>query len=379
MAPQCLRLRPIVDPVTITLMKLTNMILAALSLCTAFASTELGDINGAKFRINMPANWNGGLVVYCHGYNPKPVTFDEKPNPVLDVFLAQGYAVAQSGYAAGGWAIQEAAVDTESLRRYFVKKYGKTKETYITGHSMGGFLTMELMEQNPSVYDAGMPMCGPLAPTVQFIARGAFDSRVLFDYYFPGVLPGPLSIPADFQNTPDLAKKVEEMLDAAPEKAAVLKRQQGTKSNKDLAGVLTFLTYLMKELQERAGGNPFDNRNIIYSNTDDDNTVNAGVKRFTADPKAVEYLRTFYTPTGKIARPMLAIHTSYDPLVPVSVPNSYQSLVDGAGTSNLFVQQYVKHDGHCRILPEEVKKGFSQLREWKSSGVRPKSGDQATQ
>ena len=135
----------------------------------------------------------------------------------------------------------------------------------------------------------------------------------------------------------------------------------------------------MKELQERAGGNPFDNRNIIYSNTDDDNTVNAGVKRFVADPKAVEYLRTFYTPTVKIARPMLAIHTSYDPLVPVSVPNSYQSLVDGAGTSSLFVQQYVKHDGHCRILPEEVKKGFSQLREWKSSGVRPKSGDQATQ
>ena len=103
------------------------------------------------------------------------------------------------------------------------------------------------------------------------------------------------------------------------------------------------------------------------------------MKRYTADAKAIEYLRTFYTPTGRIARPMLAIHTSYDPLVPVSVPNTYQSLVDSAGTSNLFVQQYVKHDGHCRILPEEIKKGFSQLREWKSSGVRPKSGDQATQ
>lgn len=360
-------------------MKFCSVILTALSLCTAFAAIELGDINGAKFRIDMPANWNGGLVMYCHGYNPKPGVFDEKSNPLANVFLDQGYAVAQSGYAAGGWAIQEAAVDTESLRRYFVKKYGKPKETYITGHSMGGFLTMNLIEQNPSVYDAAMPMCGPLAPPMQFIARGAFDSRVLFDYYFPGALPGPLGIAADFQNSPDLAKKIEAMLDAAPEKAAVLKRQQGTKSNKDLAGVLTFLTYMIKEMQERAGGNPFDNRNIIYSNTDDDNTVNAGVKRYTADPKAVEYLRTFYTPTGKIARPVLAIHTSYDPLVPVSVPNIYQTLVDGAGTSNLFVQQYVKHDGHCRILPEEVKKGFSQLREWKSSGVRPKSGDQATQ
>jgi pimeloyl-ACP methyl ester carboxylesterase len=350
----------------------------AVSLTCAFAGIETGDINGAKFRIDMPANWNGGLVMYCHGYSPKPVTYDEKSNPFLNVFLDQGYAVAQSGYAAGGWAIQEAAVDTESLRRYFVKKYGKPKETYITGHSMGGFLTVDLIEQYPAVYDAAMPMCGPLARPTQFIARGAFDARILFDYYFPGALPGPIGIAAGFENSPELATQIEAMLDAAPEKAAILKRQNGTKSNKDLAGVLTFITYMLKELQERAGGNPFDNRNIIYSNTDDDNAVNAGVKRYTADARATEYLRTFYTPTGRITRPVLAIHTSYDPLVPVSVPNVYQSLVDTAGTSNLFVQQYVKHDGHCRILPEEVKKGFSQLREWKSSGVRPKSGDQAT-
>jgi pimeloyl-ACP methyl ester carboxylesterase len=369
-------------PVTIYSMNLLSkaaLILAggAVLLSCSYAATETGDINGAKFRIDMPANWNGGLVMYCHGYNPKPGVFDEKSNPFLNVFLDQGYAIAQSGYASGGWAIQEATVDTENLRRYFVRKYGKPKETYITGHSMGGFLTMMIIEQYPSVYDAAMPMCGPLAPPMQFLARGAFDSRVLFDYYFPGALPGPLGITAEFQNTPELATRIESVLDAAPEKAAILKRQNGTKSNKDLAGVLTFLTYMLKELQERAGGNPFDNRNIIYSNTDDDNVVNAGVKRYTADPKATEYVRTFYTPTGHIARPVLAIHTSYDPLVPVSVPNNYQTLVDSAGTSSLFVQQYVKHDGHCRILPEEVQKGFSQLREWKSSGVRPKAGDQA--
>ncbi|HEY3744248.1 MAG TPA: hypothetical protein VGL53_30605, partial [Bryobacteraceae bacterium] len=295
----------------------------------------------------------------------------------LDVFLDQGYAVAQSGYAAGGWAVQEAVVDTESLRRYFIRKYGKPKETYITGHSMGGFLTMEIIEQFPSNYDAAMPLCGPLAPPMQFMARGAFDGQVLFNYYFPGVLPAPVDIPPDFQNTPDLVKRVEAALDAAPEKAAVLLRQNGIKSTKDLAGVLTFIAFMLKELDTRAGGNPFDNRNIIYTNTGDDNTVNAAVKRYHADPKATEYVRTFYTPTGRIARPMLAIHTSYDPLVPVSVPNTYQSLVDDAGTSNLFVQQYVKHDGHCRILPEEVKKGFAELREWKTNGVRPKGGDQA--
>src|SRR5436309_6698668 len=87
--------------------------------------TETGEMNGAKFRIDVPENWNGGLVMYCHGYSPKPASYENpKLAPQLAVFTQAGYAVAQSGYAAGGWAIQEGIVDTENLRRYFVKKYG---------------------------------------------------------------------------------------------------------------------------------------------------------------------------------------------------------------------------------------------------------------
>lgn len=348
------------------------------SCCFAQPKTETGDINGAKFRIDVPATWNGGLVMYCHGYSPVPVAYDRPElSPVLKVFLDQGYALAQSGYAAGGWAIQEAIVDTEGLRRYFVGKYGKPKETYVTGHSMGGFLTMTLMEQHPAVYDAGMPLCGPLAPTLSFMGRGAFDSRVLFDYYFPGALPDPGKVPAAYRNNREEVARVKALLDAAPGKAEVLRRQNGIKNNQDVASTLVFVTAMLAELQARAGGNPFDNRNIIYSNTDDDNAVNTGVKRYAADARATEYMRTFYTPTGRISKPMLAIHTSYDALVPVSIPNTYQGLVDAAGTSNLFVQQYVKRDGHCAIAPEEVARGFSLLREWKSSGVRPPAGDQA--
>jgi pimeloyl-ACP methyl ester carboxylesterase len=137
-------------------------ILAALffvGLLSAAPKVEVGTINGAAFRIDVPDNWNGGLVVYCHGYSAAIVTY--KPDvaiPFLAAFTDQGYAVAQSGYATGGWAVQEAAVDTESLRRYFITKYGVPKETYLTGHSMGGFLTMMLMETYPQVYDAALPL-----------------------------------------------------------------------------------------------------------------------------------------------------------------------------------------------------------------------------
>jgi pimeloyl-ACP methyl ester carboxylesterase len=359
-------------------MKFLTVALFATALVSASPKTEIGAINGAAFRIDVPENWNGGLVVYCHGYAAEPQKF-EKPalEPYLTVFTDQGYAVVQSGYAAGGWAVQEAAVDTENLRRYFVEKYGQPKETMITGHSMGGFLTMMLMETQPATYDAALPLCGPLASSELFLSRGAFDSYVLFNYYFPGILPDPTKIPKDFVNNRDLVAKIQQALDAAPEKAASLRHfhDGNLKSNRDLAGTTAFLAYLLKELNERAGGNPFDNRNTIYNGTLDDAKTNAEIKRYAGDPKAQLYLRTYYTPTGRILNPMLAIHSSYDPLVPVWIPNTYQTITELAGDSNLLVQQYVNHDGHCAILPEEIRRGFSELREWKNHGVRPTAGE----
>lgn len=357
-------------------MKILAALLSFAAISLAEPKVETGAINGAAFRIDVPDSWNGGLVVYCHGYNAQPITYNsQKLAAQLQVFLDQGYAVAQSGYAAGGWAIQEAAVDTESLRRYFVAKYGKPKETFITGHSMGGFLTMLLMETYPTVYDAGLPLCGPLAPASWFLSRGAFDGIVLFNYYFPGVLPDPTRVPKDFVNNREVQAKIEQALDASPEKAAALRHQNDLKSNHDLASTTAFVVYAVKELMERAGGNPFDNRNVIYHGTLDDNVTNATVPRYAADPKAAAYVRTYYTPTGRILNPMLAIHTSYDPLVPVWIPNNYESTVETTGTANLFVQQYVKHDGHCNILADEIARAFAELREWKSKGTRPHGGE----
>lgn len=345
----------------------------------AESKTEFGEINGAKFRIDVPEHWTGGLVMYCHGYNGDPVTYDasKKLSPILAVFTDAGYAVAQSGYATGGWAVQEAVVDTENLRRYFVTKYGPVKETYVTGHSLGGFITMMISETNPSVYDASLPLCGPLAPANYLLSRGAFDSRVVFDYYFPGALPDPTKVNDDYKDTKQERARIQELLDSAPEKSQVLRNYAGSglKNNKDLASDLTFTTYMLKELHHRAGGNPFDNRNTIYNGTPDDNALNSGVKRYAAEPKAAAYVREYYTPTGHLSKPMLAVHTTYDPLVPVWIPNTYESIVEQAGSTQNFVQQFVKHDGHCTILAPEVSHAFSELREWKSSGVRPTPGE----
>jgi hypothetical protein len=239
---------------------------------------------------------------------------------------------------------------------------------------MGGFTTMALIEKYPSDYDGALSLCGPLAGTMAYKLRSAFDMRVLFDFYFPGVLPSPDKVPFDFERSKELEAKVLSLLESKPDVAETLRRYGHIRSTAEVANLEVFWTYQLMDLEKRAGGNPFDNRNTIYIDVPDNNALNDGVKRYTADRKAVEYLKTFYVPTGQLTRPMLAIHTTYDPLVSPWVPSGYGILTENAGNPDKFVLQYVKHDGHCRIELDEIQRGFDQLRRWKSTGERPPSG-----
>ena len=174
--------------------------------------------------------------------------------------------------------------------------------------------------------------------------------------------------------SPELTAKILALMEGKPAEAEGYRRWAGLHSNKDAAGTIVFLTYVLKEVQQRGGGNPFDNRNIIYEGSPDDNALNDGVKRYASDARAAEYVRQYYTPTGRLTKPMLAMHTTYDPLVPGWTPNMYSQIAAQAGSGEWFVQQYVKRDGHCTFTPEEVARGFAALREWKATGKRPAGG-----
>src|SRR5215469_11509417 len=70
--------------------------------------------DGARFVIEVPANWNGTLFLYSHGY-----VVPGSANPAQDVgdpatrffMLASGFALAGSSYATTGWAIEQAIPD----------------------------------------------------------------------------------------------------------------------------------------------------------------------------------------------------------------------------------------------------------------------------
>ena len=142
--------------------KLTTLFL----FLTAFLATaqtakrDTGILKGAAYEIEIPANWNKKLVMYAHGYEPpsKPKNIVNQVG-VLRVFLERGFAVARSSYSRTGWALSEGIDDTENLRQYFVKKYGKVDSTFMTGHSMGGGVTVATIEKFPKVYNAGLALC----------------------------------------------------------------------------------------------------------------------------------------------------------------------------------------------------------------------------
>ncbi len=344
------------------------------------ATTEVGVLGKAEYRIDVPSEWNGSLVVWYHGYAEHGASFHvgERVPPDLENFLSRHYAIAQSAYSEGGWALQQAYPETETLRHYFDHKYGHPKETYVTGVSMGGALVMVTLELNPRPYIGGLDLCGAVGPTfVSFDRR--FALRAAFDHYFPGVMGPLVPVPADYDDTPAVRERVLSALKANPTNAGLLRELMELHTDQQVARDIAYFTFVIADMQRRSGGNPFDNRNWIYSGANStssaaDEELNAAVKRYAATQRARDYLVRHYTPSGRLGRPMLAIHTVFDPYIPPPLLTLYSEMVEAAGQGDHLVQQYVPRDGHCAITPDEIGRAFDELVTWTHSGTRPAPG-----
>ena len=88
--------------------------------------------------------------------------------------------------------VKEGAQQTHQLRGLFASNFGHPGRTYITGHSQGGIIALMLAEKYPQHYDGALVMCSPVGGLRMSIDY-FIDVRVLFDYFFPGVLPFPTS------------------------------------------------------------------------------------------------------------------------------------------------------------------------------------------
>lgn len=339
------------------------------------ATTEIGVLHGADYRIDIPANWNHGLIVYFHGYEIDPVHFakDEPISPMFARIIKDGFAVIQSAYSQAGWAVEQGSVDSERLRMHFVDEHGQPKQTFAMGLSMGGTLLVMALETTPQLYDGALSLCGVIEPTDVMMQRD-FALRAAFDYYFPGVLGALVPVSSNYLPTDAIVEKIAAAMQADPKAAAAMRAIYKAGDSTSLPSVIAFITYDIREMQQRAHGNPFSNADLIYTGPENNYALNDGVHRYRADPRASAYLSRWYTATGVLLKPLLALHTSADPLVVASTAFNYALLAQRSGHADNFVQQYVNAEGHCAFTPGQIGAAFDELLSWSRSGKRPAAG-----
>ena len=354
-----------------------GFVLAAVPAFGQMPVVETGVLGGADYRIDIPTNWNHSLVVYYHGYAEKPTHLGKGPlGATQAVFVGRGYAVIQSGFSTTGWALPVAYADTEALRLKFVADHGMPRQTFVTGESMGGALTMMTMEKRPDVYTGALDLCGAIVPANEWSQR-RFALRAAFDFYFPGVLPPISPAPDNFVETPEMEKAALDAMAGKPDDAKRMERLTGLYRDKDIAHLMVYVTYQASDFYRKAGGSVVDTQNWIYTGTgsvEEDFRLNDGVKRYVGDAKARAWMVANYSGTGRLKKPMLAVHTVYDTLIPPGSLAMYAERVAEAGDADRFVQQFVDEVGHCAFKPDEIGRAFDELTNWVQSGVKPVGG-----
>ena len=328
------------------------------------ATSDTGVLQGAPYRVDIPERWNGELVMLLHGFEPIG-TPRPTPKPLGDeapVFLAAGYAVAQSSYATQGWAVDDALRDNERLRTRFTHKHGQPKRTWVVGFSMGGYVVLSSLEHFGPRYDGALSLCGANVPGTR-VAEDLLTSLVAFDYFFPHTAGLPSGGLADL-STPALGQmQVMQAVNAAlktDEVAAKLLARHAEVSRENLAGALGVYYLVLHQMATRTKGSPVDNRNTAYTGFGDDAAFNRGVHRYAGDPQAMRYLAAATSLSGKIRKPLLLQYNHNDPLITAHFQSVYPAMVQAAHGRAPTVLPPVG-EGHCGFSSEQIKKAFETL------------------
>ncbi|HEV2034341.1 MAG TPA: prolyl oligopeptidase family serine peptidase [Candidatus Dormibacteraeota bacterium] len=377
----------------------------------AFPVHATGTIDGAAFLIDIPAHWNGTLLLYSHGY-----VAPGKPNPAQDAgdpgtsafLLGNGYALAGSSYSQTGWALQQAFHDQMALLEYFQDTYGKPTRTIAWGHSLGGIITAGLIQLHPESFAGALPMCGVLAG-----GPGSWNVGLDAEFVFKTLAPEPQAASLQLVNITNpganltAAETVLAMENStaqgqarlalasavsdtpgwfdpfSPEPAA---NQFGAQAaNQFLWNSrvgFPFVFALRAELEFRAGGNPSWNTGVDYErqvnrSVNKDEVVAlykaAGLDlkadleklesapRVSAKPSALDYLTKYIVFNGDIEQPVLTMHTTGDGLVVNQDEQAYASVVSSQGNSRLLRQVFVHRANHCTFTPAETVTALSTL------------------
>jgi pimeloyl-ACP methyl ester carboxylesterase len=368
-----------------------------------------GSIGAAAYVIDVPKDWNGTLLLYSHGYVAPGGAGQAQAAPSVEAsswLRDNHFATAGSAYSSSGWALEDAFKDQIALLDYFANHVGQPKRVIAWGASLGGIISAGLVQLYPDRFAAAMPLCGVLAGGI-----ATWNTELDAAYAFKTLLaPGSalqLVHITDGAANLQLAEQIFNDAEATPQGRARLAMvgalidlpgwvdpTQAEPAATDFAAQaeaeatwesrvdFPFAFQYRTDIESRAGGNPSWNSGVDYIRVlagspdlgvvmhlyreagldfnADLRTLNAGAT-IKADPAAAAYLDRNISFDGKLAVPMLSIHTTGDGLVIPPNESAYAQVVAGAGNQDMLRQVFVHRAGHCVFTTAETIAAFQVL------------------
>jgi len=343
---------------------------------------------GSVYRLVRPTNWNGILLLYAHGYIAKgaPVGITPDDQLVISLLTGQNFAIAVSSFSENGWVLKDGTQRTHQLLGLFTSRFGKPARVYAAGASMGGLIAIRLIETWPDQFAGVLPACavaGGLARQVDFMA----NVRVLFDLFYPGVLPGTaIDVPPGIDVAQDIVNPAVAAMTVNPTGALAIASIAQTPVQfanfpelvESIATALGGAAGYPEILGLTHGQAYFDNTATQYTGALSSPAlalINASVQRFSGTPAGRNSLEHDYTPTGSLRIPALTLSTFRDPVIPGFHRTIYGQQVAANGDADWLVQRSVPGSaggyGHCTFTPQELTQAFADLVVWGEFGVKP--------
>ncbi|HEX9187891.1 MAG TPA: hypothetical protein VGB87_12495, partial [Vicinamibacteria bacterium] len=277
---------------------------------------------------------------------------------------ALGFGFATTSYRKNGLAILPGVADVKDAVGAFVAEVGPPRETYLVGASEGGAVTALAVERHPEMFSGGVAACGPVGSFRLQIGYWG-DFRVLFDVYFPGLIPGSaVSVPQQVRDGWETVYEpaIRQAFQARP--AALAELLKVSRAPFDAAapetkvetalGLLWYSAFATMDGIATLGGQPYDNSWRYYTGSSNDWLLNLRVKRHRADLAAVQEMAANYETTGRLVAPLVTLHTTGDPIVPYWHEPLYTWKTFLGGSALERIDLPVVRYGHCQFEAVEA-------------------------